>query len=104
LYGDQGDDNMLNKNQMLAQVMSFLGGRASEELIFGNEKITAGAYSDFKAASEIVRKLILHYGMSELGIIPTQESFFYGEETTSELPEKAKEKIENEREKILNKC
>jgi cell division protease FtsH len=104
LHGEQGDDNMVNKNQMLAQVMSFLGGRASEELIFGSEKITVGAYSDFKEASEIVRNLILRYGMSELGIIPTQESFLYGEETINELPEKAKEKIENEREKILNKC
>ena len=105
LYGEQGDDYMLNKAQMLANVMTFLGGRASEELIFGLDYITGGAYDDFKKASGIVRDLILHYGMSDLGIIPTQESFFYGEEMlTAELPETAKQKIENEREKIMNQC
>jgi len=105
LYGEQGDDYMLNKAQMLANVMTFLGGRASEELIFGLDYITGGAYDDFKKASGIVRDLILHYGMSDLGIIPTQESFFYGEEMlTAELPETTKQKIENEREKIMNQC
>src|SRR3954451_5812235 len=89
---------------MLAHVMAFLGGRASEELIFGLDYITMGAYDDFKKASGIIRELILHYGMSDLGIIPTQESFFFGEGILSELPEIAKQKIENEREKIINQC
>jgi ATP-dependent Zn protease len=34
---------MVNKSQMLAHVMTFLGGRASEELIFGAENVTVGA-------------------------------------------------------------
>lgn len=89
---------------MLAQVMSLLGGRTSEELIFGLEYITVGAYSDFKQASEIVRNLILRYGMSDLGIVPTQESFFSSEAVPLELPETAKQKIEREREKIMNQC
>jgi hypothetical protein len=42
--------------------------------------------------------------MSELGIVPTEESFFYGQGSTAELPEKTKEKIENEREKIFSQC
>ncbi|CAG8611053.1 4113_t:CDS:2, partial [Ambispora gerdemannii] len=103
LHGEKDDDYLLNKSQMLAHVMSSLGGRASEELIFGLEYITMGAYSDFKKASEIVRDLILHYGMSDLGIVPTQESFLYGEGVSPELPETAKQKIENEREKIMNR-
>ena len=104
LYGEQGDDYLLNKAQMLANVMTFLGGRASEELIFGLDYITGGAYDDFKKASGIVRDLILHYGMSDLGIIPTQESFFSDEEIPPELPETAKQKIEEEREKIMSRC
>ncbi|MDR1670866.1 MAG: AAA family ATPase [Spiroplasmataceae bacterium] len=104
LYGKQDDDDLWSKSQMLARVMCALGGRASEELIFGSENITAGAYSDFKNASEIVRNLILHYGMSDLGIIPTQESLFYGDGISPELPETAKQKIENERERIIGHC
>ena len=63
---------------MIARIMTALGGRASEELILGNEKVTIGAWDDFRNASEIVRDLILHYGMSDLGIIPTRESFLSG--------------------------
>ncbi|CAI2162227.1 12453_t:CDS:2 [Funneliformis geosporum] len=77
LYGEEGDDYLLNKNQMLAHVMTSLGGRASEELIFGLDYITVGAYDDFKKASSIIRELILYYGMSDLGIVPTQESYFF---------------------------
>lgn len=95
---------MLNKSQMLADVMSFLGGRASEELIFGLEHITMGASSDLKRASAIIQDLILNYGMSDLGIIHTQESFLYKEEVPFELSELTKQKIENEREKILSQC
>jgi cell division protease FtsH len=102
--GEEGDDALLSKKQMLAHVMSFLGGRASEELILGVENVTAGAWSDFKSASEIVRDLILHYGMSDLGVVPTRESFFSEWEISSELPETTKQKIEHEREKIMNQC
>ncbi|CAG8574738.1 5334_t:CDS:2 [Ambispora gerdemannii] len=80
------------------------GGRGSEELVFGLEYITVGAYSDFKQATSIVRDLILRYGMSDLGIVPTQETFFSSEEIPPELPEVAKQKIEKEREKIMNQC
>jgi len=89
---------------MLADVMSFLGGRASEELIFGLDHITMGAASDFKQASAIIQDLILRYGMSDLGIVHTQESFLYEEEVPFGLPESTKQKIENEREKILSQC
>jgi cell division protease FtsH len=89
---------------MLAHAMSFLGGRASEELIFGDKNITIGATDDFKKFSEIVRDLILRYSMSELGIVPTEESFFYGENSTGQLSESYKKEIENERKKIFNQC
>ena len=89
---------------MLAQVMSLLGGRASEEMIYGREYVTIGAQSDFKKASSLVRDLILRYGMSDLGIIFTQDSPFFGEENLQELSENSRQKIEKETEKILQKC
>ncbi|MCE8167832.1 MAG: AAA family ATPase [Candidatus Moeniiplasma glomeromycotorum] len=104
LYGENDDDYLPNKSQMLAHVMTFLGGRASEELVLGIDYITIGAASDFKQAISIVRDLILRYGMSDLGIIPTQETFFSTEEIPPELPEVAKQKIEKEREKIMKQC
>ena len=88
----------------MAQITGLLGGRVSEELIFGSELITAGAHGDFRKISELVRVLIFDYGMSDLGIIPTRESLFRDSEIPEELPEKFKEKIANEREKIINQC
>jgi len=81
-----------------------LGGRASEEVVYGKELITIGAYSDFKKASFLVRDLVLRYGMSELGIVMTQDSPFFGEENLNELSEDAKQKIEKESARILNEC
>ncbi|MCE8162923.1 MAG: AAA family ATPase [Candidatus Moeniiplasma glomeromycotorum] len=104
LTEEESDINKWSKNQMLARVMTALGGRASEELILGSEKVTAGAWSDFRTAIEIVRDLILHFGMSDLGIIPTRETFFSDWEIPAELPEISKQKIEQEREKIMSQC
>ncbi|CAG8507714.1 15112_t:CDS:2 [Racocetra persica] len=86
---------------LAAQVAAALGGRASEELIFGTGHITAGAAQDFKNASQLIKDFIYHYGMSTLGIVPAPEPFLAGEEIFEQLPEKSKEKIANEREEIL---
>lgn len=42
------DQIHITKSKLLAQMDSAMGGRAAEELIFGPDKITAGAQSDFK--------------------------------------------------------
>jgi ATP-dependent metalloprotease FtsH len=52
-----------SKEEMLASVMSALGGRAAEELVF--HKLSTGAYSDFQAATSMARKMVCSYGMSE---------------------------------------
>jgi len=81
-----------------------LGGRASEELVYGTKYITVGAYSDFKKVSNLVRDLILRYGMSDLGFMFTPDSSFFGEENIQDLSEASREKIEKESEKILQEC
>jgi cell division protease FtsH len=95
---------LVNKSQILAQVAGLMGGRASEELIYGSEYVTVGAQSDFKKASALIRDLILRYGMSDLGIIFTQDSPFFGEENLQELSENSRQKIEKETEKLLHQC
>jgi len=42
-----------------------MGGRIAEELIFGPEKVTTGASSDIKMASQIARRMVTEWGMSE---------------------------------------
>jgi cell division protease FtsH len=104
LRSEEDDDQKINKSQILARIAVLLGGRASEELIFGPQNITIGAYDDLKKVSTIVQDLIFRYGMSELGIIPTAKNLFSHKENFVSLPEKNKEKIAAEQEKILQQC
>jgi len=77
------------KEEIEAHVISALGGRAAEEIIF--DKVTTGAYSDFKTATNIVRTMVCKYGMSRLG--PVVYSNEYGEPGYSN---KTGEKIDEE--------
>ncbi len=61
-----------SKNRMLAQITTFLGGRAAEELMF--DDISNGTYSDFKYATQIATQMVTKLGMSDLG--PVQDSVF----------------------------
>ena len=62
------DEMFMTKGQMEQEIMVSLGGRIAEELIF--DDITTGASSDIKKATQIVRKMVTRYGMSEnVGVI-----------------------------------
>ncbi len=58
------------KKEILSNIMVALGGRAAEELIYGEENITTGASSDLEKATETVLSLIGIYGMdSSTGLL-----------------------------------
>lgn len=62
------DEMFMTKGQMEQEIMVSLGGRIAEELIF--DDITTGASSDIKKATQIARKMVTRYGMSEnVGVI-----------------------------------
>ena len=86
------------KDEILSDVMSALGGRAAEELVF--KKPTTGAYSDFKAATSIVRDMVCNYGMAdELGQVvyaQNQGDYVYSQKTA--------ERIDGQVLKIMDEC
>lgn len=60
------DKRYLTKSQLLDQITTLLGGRVSEEVVLN--EITTGGQNDLERATDLVRKLITEYGMSdELG-------------------------------------
>ena len=63
------NDEMFNtKGKMLQDIMTLLGGRIAEEIIFGD--ITTGASNDIKRATATARSMVMKYGMSDkLGLI-----------------------------------
>ena len=58
-----------SKKQLYATITGYLGGRAAEEIIFGDPEITTGATSDITTATTIARKMVTELGMSSLGLV-----------------------------------
>lgn len=52
-----------SKEELLVEVQTLLGGRAAEQVVFGIQ--TTGASNDIERATELVRKMVTQYGMSE---------------------------------------
>src|ERR1700726_4848939 len=68
--------------QMTSRLAICMGGRVSEEIIFGKEKITSGAQSDIEAATKLARAMVTRWGFSdELGTVmygDNQDEVFLG--------------------------
>ncbi len=57
------------KAELEAKISSYMAGRAAEEIYFGKENVTTGAYSDIESATQIARRMVTEFGMSDLGPI-----------------------------------
>ena len=60
---EQGDKYLLTKKEIENKIATFTGGRAAEEIVFG--EITTGASNDIEQATKLARAMITRYGMSE---------------------------------------
>ncbi|VFQ77637.1 unnamed protein product [Cuscuta campestris] len=59
------DESSVSKKQLLARLDVCMGGRAAEELVFGQDHITTGASSDLQTATELARYMVASCGMSD---------------------------------------
>jgi len=76
----ENDRVSMSRAKLLADLAVAMGGRIAEELIFGAEKITTGASSDIRHATDVARRMVTEWGMSDvMGPLsygePTQEVF-----------------------------
>ena len=60
---DEGDRNLMSREEIENKIATFTGGRVAEELVFGS--ITTGASNDIEQATKLARAMITRYGMSE---------------------------------------
>lgn len=64
------DKNYQTYDYLRKRIMVFLGGRAAEEIIFGEKNITTGAYNDLMQSTNIIKNIVTEYGMGEtLGLL-----------------------------------
>jgi cell division protease FtsH len=57
------DKYTVTRSEILANITAILGGRVAEEIVFG--EITTGAANDFEKATELARKMVTEFGMSD---------------------------------------
>ena len=57
------DRYLASRTKFEAELVTMLGGRAAEEVVFG--RVTTGASNDLERATELVRKMVMEYGMSD---------------------------------------
>ncbi|MCD3216025.1 ATP-dependent zinc metalloprotease FtsH [Clostridium botulinum C] len=85
-----------SKEYLLNRIMVLLGGRAAEEIIFGKDKITTGAYSDLKHSTKLINNMITLYGMgNSLGLLTLSEIGNISSSTQDMLINECKSTLEN---------
>ncbi len=67
LFLPEQDRYSHSRKRLESQLSSLFGGRVAEELIFGWDNVTTGASNDIQRATEIARKMVTQWGLSNLG-------------------------------------
>lgn len=65
MYRSEDEQLLFTKKELLGKVDGLLGGRAAEEVVFGKDEITTGASNDISRATDIIKRMITDYGMSD---------------------------------------
>ncbi|KAK1325700.1 hypothetical protein QJS10_CPA01g02753 [Acorus calamus] len=61
------DPTLISKQQLFARIVGGLGGRAAEEVIFGEPEVTTGAAGDLQQITGLAKQMVTTFGMSEIG-------------------------------------
>ena len=101
------DHQFHNKSDLLDRIKLFMGGYVAENLFYG--ETTNGTQNDIKQATGIARKMVMEWGMSDLGFLSfgqEDEPIFVGREITQikEYSEDSSNKIDIEVKKIIDFC
>ncbi|MFQ5952901.1 MAG: ATP-dependent zinc metalloprotease FtsH [Candidatus Omnitrophota bacterium] len=102
------DHYIYRRTQFMGKIAGMLGGRASENLAFG--EVSTGAHDDIKKATELARDMVTQYGMSEklghLTVGKRHAQIFLGRDITEErnYSEDTARLIDEEVKKIVDSC
>ncbi|KAK9922826.1 hypothetical protein M0R45_031270 [Rubus argutus] len=61
------DPTLISKQQLFARIVGGLGGRAAEEVIFGEPEVTTGAAGDLQQITGLAKQMVTTFGMSDIG-------------------------------------
>lgn len=85
-----------NRTYLRNRIMVLLGGRAAEEIIFGQSQVTTGAYSDLKHTTSMITRMVTEYGMGEtLGLLSLRELSNAAQVNSEKLIQECKEILDS---------
>jgi len=102
-FAPEEDQTLVSRSELLARIITTLGGRVAEKVVFGDPEITTGASNDLQQVTNIARQMVTRYGMSSIGPIALEDSnneqIFLGGENDA-----ISDRIDAEVCKIVNHC
>ncbi|MEB3211923.1 MAG: ATP-dependent zinc metalloprotease FtsH2 [Leptolyngbyaceae bacterium] len=103
------DQMLISRSQLMARITGALGGRAAEDVIFGDAEVTTGAGNDLQQVTGMARQMVTRFGMSDLGPISLegqQSEVFLGRDlmTRSEYSEEIASRIDGQVRTIVDHC
>src|SRR5205809_471504 len=101
------DRHNYTKQYILGRLAMAYGGRGAEELVFGPEKVTTGAAADIQQATEMARRMVTQFGMSDavgpIAVGDREAESFLGREVVQrrEISERTAELVDTELKRML---
>ena len=108
---ETGDKYLMSKDELANKICTFTGGRAAEEVVFG--EITTGASNDIEQATKLARAMITRYGMSDdfdmVALETVTNQYLGGDaslacsaETQTKIDQRVVELVKKQHEKAVN--
>jgi cell division protease FtsH len=103
------DDRVsVTREQIEARLVMAYGGRAAEEIIFGRDRVTTGAASDIQTATQIARRYVTQWGLSDVVgpvlVGDNEQEVFLGQQLTSrrEVSEQTAQLVDSEVKRVID--
>ncbi|MDD5872869.1 MAG: ATP-dependent zinc metalloprotease FtsH [Clostridia bacterium] len=96
---------LMTKDELMTRIVTCLGGRAAEELVF--DSVTTGASNDIEKATNIARAMITQYGMSDkfgLMSLESVENKYLDGRTVLNCSDVTSAEIDSEVKDLLKRC
>jgi cell division protease FtsH len=102
---EENEKVLMSKEEALAKITTFIGGRAAEELIF--HTVTSGASNDIEQATRMARAMVTRFGMSDefdMMALETVNNPYLGDSTSLLVSADTASKIDEEILTIIKSC
>ena len=110
-FTPEEDQSLLSRSALLARIIGTLGGRAAEQVVFGDPEVTTGASSDLQQVTNLARQMVTRFGMSNIGPMALEDEntgqVFLGgnmQQDGAQYAENIADRIDDEVCKIIDYC